>query len=392
MAKSNEHYTAERTPIERARQLVPFLSERAQTSEKMRRLAPESFEALRENDLFKVYVPTRFGGLELTPAEAVEVFAEVSRGDGAAGWVTTIMGTNGWMVAQFPEAVQEEIFGGGDPRIVGVLGGGGSRGDATKVEGGYLLSGFWPFCSGCHYANWVVLAGKIHPVEGGEPEQRIFLVRQSDLTIKDDWYTTALAGSGSNSVTCKDVFVPSKHVLDLAKAAGQTGKPALYAINFVNMFAYQLTGAALGFARAAIEHFVEAAPKRGIAYTFYEDKSQAPVAQLRLGEAMIKVEAATALAHRDMNEMLDEAVHGQPSLLKRGKRRAGASYVERLCLEAVETLYLSSGANAITENSPMQRVARDIHANNMHGIAALDTSLELLGRLRLGLQPNTYVI
>jgi 3-hydroxy-9,10-secoandrosta-1,3,5(10)-triene-9,17-dione monooxygenase len=342
--------------------------------------------------LFKVYVPRRFGGLELPPAEAVEIFAEVSRGDGAAGWVTTIMGTNGWMVAQFPESVQQEVFGGGDPRIVGVLGGGGGRGEAAPVDGGYTLSGFWPFCSGCHYADWVVLSAKIPNGDGGTPLQRLFLVPQSELTIKDDWYTTALAGSGSNTVTCTDVFVPAHRVIDLDEAIANRDKSPLYRINFVNMFAYQLTGPALGFARAAVEHFVERAPKKGIAYTFYEDQSQAPVAQMRLGEALVKIQAATALAHRDMDRMIAEA-EGEPAdVLKRGQRRADASYVERLCLEAIEILYLASGASSITESSPLQRIARDIHANNMHGIAALDTSLELLGRLRLDLEPNTYVI
>ena len=377
--------------LRRARELVPFLQEHASESEKLRRLAPGSFEALRDAGFFKLYVPRPHGGFELTPKEAVRIYSEIARGDGAAAWVTTIMSTNGWMAAQFPEAVQETLFDAGDIRIVGVLGGGGSRGEAVPVKGGYLLSGFWPFCSGCHYAKWVMLGGAVPGCDGGDSEQRLFVVPQAELTIKDDWYTTALAGSGSNSVACGDVFVPSEHVLDLAAAAVNVAKDPLYRINFVNLFAYQLVGPALGFAGAAIEHFVKRATDRGIAYTFYPKQSEAPIAQIRLGEAMVKLAAATSLAERDLDEMVTTATDGEAALLTRGQRRANASYVERLCLDAVETIYLAAGANSILESNPLQRVARDIHANNMHGIAALDSSLELLGRLRFGLEPNTYV-
>ncbi len=377
--------------LQRARDLVPFLQERASESEKLRRLAPESFEALRDAGFFKLYVPKKYGGFGLSPLEAVRIYSEVARGDGAAAWVTTIMSTNGWMAAQFSDAVQDLVFEGGDIRIVGVLGGGGSRGEAVAVEGGYRLSGFWPFCSGCHYAKWVMLGGAIPDPHGDAPQQRLFVVPQDALTIKDDWYTTALAGSGSNSVTCADLFIPSDRVLDLSFAASNTDKETLYRINFVNLFAYQLAGPALGFARAAIEHFLARAGKRGVAYTFYERQLDAPIAQIRLGEAMVKVAAATALAERDLTEMEREA-GTDPDLLLRGQRRANASYVERLCLEAVEIMFLAAGANSILESNPLQRIARDIHANNMHGIAALDSALELLGRLRAGLEPNTYVI
>lgn len=377
--------------LQRARELVPMLQDGAPTSENLRRLAPESFAALRDAGLFKLYVPRRHGGFELSPLETIRIYSEVARGDGAAAWVTAIMSTNGWMAAQFPEAVQDLVFEDGDIRIVGVLGGGGGKSEAVAVDGGFLLSGFWPFCSGCHYAKWVMLGATV-PVTGGAPEQRLFVVPQARLTIKDDWYTTALAGSGSNSVACKDVFVPSEHVLDLAAAAAGDAKDQLYRINLINFFAYQLVGPALGFARAAIEHFVNRATNRGVAYTFYQQQKEAPAAQLRLGEAMVKIAAATALAERDLEEMLAEAADEPPALLVRGQRRANASYVERLCLDVVETMYLAAGANSILATNPLQRIARDVHANNMHGIAALDSSTELLGRLRFGLDPNTHVI
>ncbi|MDX3899321.1 MAG: acyl-CoA dehydrogenase family protein [Sphingobium sp.] len=378
--------------LERARALVPMLQERAVESERLRRLAPESFEALRDAGLLKLYAPRRHGGFALTPLEAVRIYAEIARGDGAAAWVTMIMSTNSWMAAQFHDSVQATLFEGGDIRVVGVIGGGGGKSEARKVDGGYLLSGFWPFCSGCHYAKWVMLGAAVAEPDDAGAGQLLFAVPQDALTIKDDWHTSALTGSGSNSVMCKEVFVPSEQAIDLAAAAANLDKDPLYRMNFVNLFAYQLVGPALGFARAAVEHFVGSAPKRGIAYTNYEKQVEAPVAQVRLGEAMVKIAAATALAERDLEEMMANTLDEPVPLLRRGERRANASYVARLCLEAVETIFLSAGASSILQSNPLQRIARDIHADNMHGALVLDTSLELLGRLRFGLEPNTYVI
>ncbi len=377
--------------LQRARDLAPLLSERALESEKLRHLAPASSDALRDAGLYKLYAPVKYGGYGLTPLEAVRIYAEVARNDGAAAWVTMIMSTNSWMAAQFPESVQEKLYADGDIRIVGVIGGGGGKSEAKPVDGGYMLSGFWPFCSGCHHAKWVMLGAVVPGPDGGEPEPRLFVVPQEELTIKDDWHTMALAGSGSNSVTCKDLFVPGDMMLNLMDIEDRDAKDPLYQLDFVTLFSYQLIGPALGFARAAIEQFRERAPKKGISYTFYEKQSEAAIAQYRLGEAMVKLEAATALAERDLAKMMDEALV-QPSLLERGQRRANASYIARLCLEAVETVYLVAGASSIHESNPLQRIARDIHADNMHGALALDTTLELLGRLSFGLEPNTAVI
>jgi alkylation response protein AidB-like acyl-CoA dehydrogenase len=376
----------------RAADLVPYLQERAAESERLRRLAPESFEALRDAGLFKLYAPRRFGGFGLTPMEAVRVYSEVARGDGAAAWVTMIMSTNSWMAAQFPESTQELLYKDGDIRIIGVIGGGGGKSEAVRVEGGYQLSGFWPFGSGCNYAKWAMLGAPVMDPNGGPPQLRLFAVSIEDLTINDDWHTSALAGSGSNSLICKDVFIPEDRAIDLMAATSAKKEDSLYNANFINLFSYQLVGPALGLARAAVDHFANTAMKKGISYTFYEKQAEAPISQIRIGEALVKIAAATALAERDMSEMMADKPGEVLPLLVRGQRRANASYAARLCLEAVEALYMVSGAGSIHQSNPMQRIVRDIHANNMHGALLMETTVELLGRLRFGLEPNTHII
>jgi alkylation response protein AidB-like acyl-CoA dehydrogenase len=376
------------SPLDRARSLYPYLAERAAESERMRRLSPDSFVALRDAGLFKVFVPKRYGGFELDPVEAFDVYTEVGKADGAASWVNMILATCAWLVCQFPDKAQDDVFASNpDARVAGVVAVG--RGKAEAVDGGFRLTGFWPFCSGCHYSDWAVLSGTVR-VSGTEPdEERLFLVPAADLQIKDDWHTTSLAGSGSNSVATKDVFVPRHRSMPLAGMGLENTRSTsvLYKTNFICLFAYVLVAPALGMAKAAIEHFIARAPKRAITYTFYNDQALAPVTHIRLGEAIVKTDAAIALARQDLAGLLHRPA--DLSVLERSELRAHAAYASRLCLETAELLFLASGGSAISESNPLQRIARDVHAANMHGVIYLDTNLETLGRVRCGLESNS---
>ena len=62
-------------------------------------------------------------------------------------------------MGHWPDECQEEIYGDGpEIYVAGVL---VDRGDATPVDGGWMLSGFWPFGSGIDHAGWVILGGTL---------------------------------------------------------------------------------------------------------------------------------------------------------------------------------------------------------------------------------------
>jgi alkylation response protein AidB-like acyl-CoA dehydrogenase len=379
------------SPLDRARALLPYLADRCAESERLRRLSPESFAAIRDAGLFRVFVPKRYGGLELDPIEAFDVYAEIGRADGAASWVNMILATCSWLACQFPNIAQDDLFGRNPDACVGGVVAIG-RGKAEVVEGGYRLTGFWPFCSGCHYADWVILSGTVRGETVDASEERLFLVPTGEFQIKDDWRTTSLAGSGSNSVTTKDVFVPTHRSMPVALMGRENtlSTSTLYKANFICLFAYVLLAPALGMARAAIDHFVARAHKRPITYTFYDDQAHAPITHIRLGEAIVKIDAAAALARQDLCGLLRDAADAHElTPLEKSELRGHAGYGSRLCLEAAESMFLASGGSAISESNPLQRIARDIHAANMHGIMYLDTNLETLGRVKCGLEPNT---
>lgn len=52
----------------------------------------------------------------------------------------------------------------------------------------------------------------------GLPEMRVMMAPASSFQVLDTWYTTGLAGSGSNDYTTQDLFVPAEHSFSLLEA------------------------------------------------------------------------------------------------------------------------------------------------------------------------------
>src|SRR2546430_9542933 len=109
----------------------------------------------------------------------------------------------------------------GDPSTVlaGTVGGGGDStspggGVATPVEGGFRLTGRWPFASGCHQAEWMLGPSIVMEDErprlrpDGRPDIRGFFLPAADCHILDTWDTTGLRGTGSHDWQVADLFVP----------------------------------------------------------------------------------------------------------------------------------------------------------------------------------------
>ena len=74
--------------VARARDLAPLIREHAERSEREAQLAPEVVDALHDSGLFRIFLPARLGGGDLTIPESLRVFEEAARIDGSTGWVS----------------------------------------------------------------------------------------------------------------------------------------------------------------------------------------------------------------------------------------------------------------------------------------------------------------
>jgi alkylation response protein AidB-like acyl-CoA dehydrogenase len=375
--------------IQRAAALVPMLRNKAVAAEAARRVPEASFEALSEAGIFRMMAPKRHGGDEADFQTQIDVLAEIGRGCPSTSWVATIFSAMAWLAGVFPDEAQDEVFEGRDPRISGVF---SPTGTAVPKGGGFVVNGRWPFNTGCHGAKWTVLNAVVGEGAAGVPT--CVLVKSRELKVLEDWHASGMAATGSNTIVAENVFVPAHRSLPLPEMIEARYPPRHNATSryFNYPTAAVLTvnggGTPLGIARGALETFVERLPGRGITYTTYTNKSEAPVTHLQLGEASLKIESADAHVRRAAS-LLDDHPGGPMSMESRVKARAHIAYATGLAREAVDTLFYASGASSIQTQIPIQRFQRDIQALANHAIMHPQTAIELYGRVLCGLPPNT---
>ena len=373
------------------RALAPSLRKSAPDAERIRRPLDEQIRAIEATGAFRIMVPRRLDGYQSTFRQMMDITSEVAHGDGSLGWVVTLNNVCAWMVGLYPDVVQRDIYKSGpDTRVAGVL---APIGKATHTAGGYLLSGRWPYASGSMHAQWALLGCC---VEGEAPGPGyIAAINLQEATIEDTWYTAGMTATGSNTVVLDNVFVPANRMLDKAQATEghyptEHKDEAVYRSAFVPVLAATLAGPPIGIARAALEHFIETVPKRGIANTIYKQQHEAPVTHFGLAKAMMLVDAAHMHAYRAADDIDAAAASSEyPSLLQRARVRMDTAQAIELARQAVHHLLVLGGASSMASANPIQRMWRDIQTASLHAVVAHSTNEELYGRVALGLPAHS---
>ncbi|MCO1597544.1 acyl-CoA dehydrogenase family protein [Micromonospora sp. RHAY321] len=381
--------------VHRAAELVPVLRKNAAWSEENRRIHNETIEALADAGVFKMRVPTRYGGYESDTRTLVDVATELGRGDGSASWTASVYWIPTWMVGLFPDEVQDEVFSTPDVRVCGTL---SPSGMAAPADGGIVLNGKWGFITGALHSHWQeIIAVLVSP--DSEPMPVMALVPTSELQIVDDWYTAGLKGTGSVSTVAQDVFVPSARVLPLGQIIqGQSASKAnadapIYRAPLLPVAAASSVGTVLGLAAGARQAFFQRLPDRKITYTNYASQREAPLTHLQVADASMKIDEAEFHAHRLATVVDTKGVEGAAwTVEERVRARADMGAACRLAKEAVDIFNTASGGSSIYADVPIQRIERDIQAVNLHALMHPNTNAELYGRVLCGLEPNSLYI
>ena len=293
-----------------------------------------------------------------------------------------------------PKQAQDEVWGQSPDNLIGsalIF----PRGRARRVEGGYRLSGRWPFSSGVDPSAWNLIGAIAQDEEAGTDEPRIFLLPASDYTIIDTWHVIGLAGTGSKDVAVEDVFVPEYRSLAMDQITGGPNpgsavNPAvLYRLPAVSLFAFCIAGVSLGIAQGAIEYFAETTRTRTSYYTG-RNLADFVTLQVHLAEASAHGRCgarrdAASIATRRRGSSPRASV---PSLEQRARYRRDGAYAATLCTRAVDVLFPATGGGAIYARNPLQRTFRDIHAANAHYVLNWDINGAMYGRVVLGLSPD----
>jgi alkylation response protein AidB-like acyl-CoA dehydrogenase len=382
--------------LARATACVPQLRERAQQTEDLGHVPDENIALLDEAGLFKILQPRRYGGHQQTVALFNRAMEELGTGCGATAWVAMIYNGLMWVASLFAEHAQEDLHRTPGVRIAGQF---GPSGTMRRAEGGYLVDGVFAFASGCRHAHWLLGGSPLAGAGGDMEDHLLFLVPAREAQIRDDWNTSSMMGTGSNSYVLERAFIPAHRTLSAPRAVlgeyacAHLAHENLYRSAFSSMAAWLLIGPMIGMAAGALAAFRERITGKRIAYTYYTDQSQAAVTHLQVGEAAAKLEAARALSRAAAGEIHDWAQRSEyMDFHTRARLRATAGLAAKLCREAVDLVYAAGGGGVIHRSNPVQRFARDLHGATNHGMITPMTTFEMYGRVLFGLPQNTPVI
>lgn len=383
--------------ITRAAGLVPVLRAAAATAESDRRMSDGTMAALVANDMFRLVQPERFGGHQLGAEVFVRAMIEIARGDGSAGWITSLTAGHTKWAGFFPLDGQEEMYGAdADLRFPLVV---APQGRAVPTDGGYLVNGAYDYASGCDVCDWLGVHAIIPADTPGDPPQGVVsvVIRADEYTIEDNWHVEAMAGTGSKRAVIADVFVPTRRAIRIGAEAEPVLRDVLdrpdegfYRMPMMPVFACELGAVAIGIGRAFVEHFVERATTKTSSFPPFGLLRDGENVQTRVGNAAGDLDRAERVLTSIAREYDDRsATDAAPTDLEtRRMLLAVEGLVHDVCA-TVEQLGTLAGTSMVKEGEPLMRAWRDLIAVRTHYLITRDRTANNVGRIILGLDPQT---
>jgi 3-hydroxy-9,10-secoandrosta-1,3,5(10)-triene-9,17-dione monooxygenase len=375
--------------LSRAREIVPILRERAQATEDARCLLRENEQLLHETGLFRFHQPKIFGGMELDFVAIFDIPAEIARGCPSTAWNVGNLATHHWMLGYWDPETQHEVWDANpDALIASSIALAAGRG--RKVDGGFVVTGRWPFSSGVDNSDWNMLAVTVYDGDTAVDWQ-LCMVPKTDYEIIDTWYAMGMAGTGSKDVAVKELFVPQRRALALQRTRGGYGHPGaalnkgpLFGIPVIGAAGIPLSPASIGAAEGAYELFVRSMAKRTGTYTGAK-VSDFQAVQIKLARARVLIDSGRALSRNASIALQDMSARGEiPDIATKLRWRAQSAFAVNQAREAVETLWSCYGAQGLYTRDPIQRHLRDVIAMNQHFSFNFDIAGAAFGLHALG--------
>jgi alkylation response protein AidB-like acyl-CoA dehydrogenase len=371
--------------------IEPVLRENAAEADWKCHLPDAVVDAVRNAGLFKLWVPESLGGWQVDPVTCFRVFEDISAIDSAAGWLVQMSASTGALGMFLGDRAVEEMYKGGNNIFVAVF---SPPGQSVPADGGYTLTGQFPFASNCKHADWfmalgVVMAGSDPRTVDGMPVVKIHAFPMKEAQIVENWDTLGMRGTGSHDVKATNLFVPEHRTANMAPVTKAANR--FWASSFANMTAWHLVASqgmnSLGIARAAMDVFIDLAKAKTAAYQTATVNTQT-LAHYRLGQAKAILGGARAYMYETITREWESAKAGHSITMdqKAGLQLAG-TYAVRAACDAIELLAESAGGNAIRQSERFNRHLRDLRTLTQHAYLSADR-YEDVGAIALGQPPR----
>jgi len=332
-----------------------------------------NIKLLRDNGFFGLAVPVEFGGGGLSRTELAAMLGELARYCSSTA-LAFAMHTHPaaaqvwrWQNQKAPvEPLLKRIAG----ERIQILSSGGSdwlagSGTATKVEGGYRVTGQKIFASGAPSADLFMTTAVEQTAEGPTVLHFGLPVKSEGVSILDTWNTLGMRGTASQTVKLEDAFVPDAAV-SVRRPAGKW-HPSMH---LISMVAFPLVYAVYaGIAEAARDIAVAAARMRG-----GSDMVE------RVGELDTEL-AATRIARDSLVAFSETAQPGPETTSTVFTYR---TLIARSAIRTVELAMVAAGGSSFFRSTGLERLFRDVQGARFHPLPEAQQR-RLAGRVALGL-------
>lgn len=364
---------------------VTALADRAVEAEELRRLPADTVADFRASGLANLLLPARYGGRQADFPAILDPIRMMAHGCPSSAWTLGFYILHNWMLALFEERAQDEVFAAGPVLCPAPL---APTGRGVPVDGGVRLTGRWSWATGVMDADWIMVGALC----GADSEiyPALALLPMSDVEVLDVWHTAGMRATGSNDVVVTDVFVPEHRLAKVIDIYGGTAPgaalhdAATYRWPLVPALALVAAMPALGAAESVADLFARRLSERMLAYSGVAQKDQ-PAAQIRLGDARVRLAALRALLDHTVAGIQDAMAGGAAvPRAHRASARAAAAHIVHESRSVIADLLAGAGASAQFLANPMQRAKRDVDVICGHVVFDYDVSRELAGACEVG--------
>lgn len=358
-------------PVQAAAALRPIVRGYREEIECEQRLPPALVEQLHDAGLYRLVLPRELGGLQADPLTYQRVVELLAEGVGSVGWNVANNGIVQLITLGLPDEGVQEIYAQGPNTIIAgtaVQGGG----QAVEVDGGYWVSGRWPFGSGCQESSWML--GSFQILEDGEPRRhsdgtlaywRGVFSRSEVQLVDGSWDVSGLRGTGSFDWTVENVFLPEQRIMVHA------GAPLDNQWNRWEGNTYSLpsqawvgphhssviTGIARGGINALIQLAGEKTPRSRTALL-----RDGPFVQDAVGRADATLDAGRLYRSAMITDVWNTVAAGEDvTPTQRARCRVAAVYAADNAREAMDLVYRHGGSTSFRRDSRLAECWRDLH-------------------------------
>jgi len=375
------------SPQERARAVLAVLDKDGPEMDRRRELTQEVVDALAGQDLLRMLLPRSMGGQEVPLVDYAKACEALAWADASTAWFVNQSNVSmATSAASMPHEAAAAMFEG--PYAGLAWGARHDKSKAIRVEGGYRLTGTWSFASGGRHTKWLGAHSAVQNPDGtphiryGRPDDRSFVFLRSQAKIIDDWHVLGLRGTGSDSYSVEDLFIPDGQAPARDIDNERREKGPLYPIGSTLLYATGFCSVTIGVARRLLDTYVTVVKGR--------HSRSSPMAminnhaiQREMAILEARLSAVRAFLHEAAGQLYDASAKGTLDVDLRVRLRLATTWGMNEATDVSIACYRGAGTMAISEKAPFERRFRDAMSASQH-LQGMWPHAEMVGRHLIG--------